>query len=480
MEMQREIRTNKIMLRLVGFLIGIIPVFAFTEMLYNGNRLIFFSTLAAAVISLIAFVILGKVCPEKKIIRHLMVAFYGLTYIGWAIQSEHIILFACSYIACSIFVVYHDRQYTTIALTSVFFSNTAIFLIRLALGKSPLMVVLTQIVINILFVLVYGYTNNLERIYSSEDAEVIKNSQKEQERHVEQMVNTTHAVRDSVAKSREYAMQLQNQVQQATMATREIAASTLQTAESIQEQTQLTGEIQQLIQNINEAVSTVQDFVETSVSSSNQGQVYMNELQESTKTIVQESAELNDEMQYLSREIVNMKGITETISSISSSTNLLALNASIEAARAGEAGKGFAVVADEIRELADETRASTENIENVLETFIEKIEKMVHSVENTAQTIQENNEIMEKANTSFGNIAADLMKTNEEVKVLNGSCVNLQENNAKIVDHISNLSATTEEVSAQAENSESMQNDCLEQSQMITQALRELVEEVTD
>lgn len=480
MEMQREIKTNRIMLRLVGFLIAIIPIFTFTEMLYNGNKVLFFSTLIIAVISLIVFVIVGRVCPEKTMIRYLLVIFYGLTYAGWVLQSEHIIIFACSYIACSIIVVYHDKQYTTIALAAVFVVNTMIFLARLALGKSPLMVILTQIVINILFVLTFAYTNNLQRIYSLEDAKVIQDSQEEQERHVEQMVNTSNAVRDSVAKSREFAMQLQNQVQQATMATREIASSTLQTAESIQEQTQLTGEIQQLIQNINEAVSTVQDFVETSVSSSNQGQVYMNELQESTKTIVQESAELNDEMQYLSREIVNMKGITETISNISSSTNLLALNASIEAARAGEAGKGFAVVADEIRELADETRASTENIENVLETFIEKIEKMVHSVENTAQTIQKNNEIMEQANTSFGNIAADLMKTNEEVKILNGSCANLQENNAKIVDHISNLSATTEEVSAQAENSENMQNDCLEQSQKITQALKALVEEVTD
>ncbi len=480
MEIQREIKTNRIMLRLVGFLIAIIPVFTFTEMLYNGNKLLFFSTLIIALISVVVFVILGRVCPEKTMVRYLLVVFYGLTYAGWVLQSEHIIIFACSYIACSIVAVYHDKQYTTIALAAVFVVNTVIFMARLALGKSPLMVVLTQIVINILFVLTFAYTNNLQRVYSAEDAKVIQDSQEEQERHVEQMVNTSNAVRDSVAKSREFAMQLQNQVQQATMATREIASSTLQTAESIQEQTQLTAEIQQLIQNINEAVATVQDFVETSVSSSNQGQVYMNELQESTKTIVQESAELNEEMQYLSREIVNMKGITETISNISSSTNLLALNASIEAARAGEAGKGFAVVADEIRELADETRSSTENIENVLETFIEKIEKMVHSVDNTAQTIQKNNEIMEQANSSFGNIAADLMKTSEEVKVLNGSCANLQENNAKIVDHISNLSATTEEVSAQAENSENMQNDCLEQSQKITQALKALVEEVTN
>ena len=78
-----------------------------------------------------------------------------------------------------------------------------------------------------------------------------------------------------------------------------------------------------------------------------------------------------------SKEIEKISSLTDEILSISSQTNLLALNASIEAARAGEAGKGFAVVADEIRQLADSSRETANNIQQINGTVLTLVQDLI-------------------------------------------------------------------------------------------------------
>lgn len=80
-----------------------------------------------------------------------------------------------------------------------------------------------------------------------------------------------------------------------------------------------------------------------------------------------------------SKSVSKVNDLTDEILNVSSQTNLLALNASIEAARAGEAGKGFAVVADEIRTLADSTRETAGNIQEINLMVVRAVDALVEN-----------------------------------------------------------------------------------------------------
>ena len=91
-------------------------------------------------------------------------------------------------------------------------------------------------------------------------------------------------------------------------------------------------------------------------------------------------------------------GVTlNLISDISSSTNLLALNASIEAARAGEAGKGFAVVATEVGNLANSTQESLQEVEAV-------IERVQNNVKEITMQVGENSSKLGMQNEYYANV----------------------------------------------------------------------------
>ena len=108
--------------------------------------------------------------------------------------------------------------------------------------------------------------------------------------------------------------------------------------------------------------------------------------------------------------------VTDVIKKIADKTNLLALNATIEAASAGEAGKGFAVVAGEIKELANQSAQSADDIAHRIEgiqsgtndavTVIADVSDIIVEINHSVEAITENVEQQTRASNEIANNVA--------------------------------------------------------------------------
>lgn len=120
--------------------------------------------------------------------------------------------------------------------------------------------------------------------------------------------------------------------------------------------------------------------------------------------IDEESQKAITAMQRLNLQTGEVTKIIEVIKDLVSDTELLAFNAAIIAAKAGAEGRGFSVVAEEIRDLADRTTTSADEIETIIKSIRKDTELVNTSVESTGHVIGRGKELSSSTADALSNI----------------------------------------------------------------------------
>jgi len=105
--------------------------------------------------------------------------------------------------------------------------------------------------------------------------------------------------------------------------------------------------------------------------------------------------------------------ILNVIDDITDQTTLLALNAAILAAQAGEHGKGFSVVADEIKQLADRTSLSTQEIGNLIQSVQQEVSDAIDAMKEGLKSVETGFKVTSEAADALRKIVESSTRSSE-------------------------------------------------------------------
>lgn len=271
---------------------------------------------------------------------------------------------------------------------------------------------------------------------------------------------------------------LRRATETSTEAMEQVCEGTNATAEAVQDEIRQIEAVGNDIDKVSGYVDGFHTSLEETLVNIESGTGNMKQLGAASAQTAETSASTTEAMNDLMEKISNVNQVIGLIESISNQTNLLSLNASIEAARAGEAGRGFAVVAEEIRSLSEQTKASLEQIKGEIAGINESSVQVTGDMGKLADVFTEQSKLVEDTGRVFGKIEASSAEMNEDYKQILNALEQIQVSRKQLVDSANTISAATEEVTANAQNTLELNQDNLEKLQGLTDSATDLAEAI--
>ena len=136
-----------------------------------------------------------------------------------------------------------------------------------------------------------------------------------------------------------------------------------------------------------------------------EGSKVVHKTQQGMLTLTEKVGGIAEQVLHLSQQTNQIANITNLVSDLANQTNMLAINATVEAVRAGEQGKGFGVVAREIRRLADQSKQSAAEINDLINDIQNAINKTVMVTDEGNTTLDNSLKLTEGTAETFNHVA---------------------------------------------------------------------------
>lgn len=272
-----------------------------------------------------------------------------------------------------------------------------------------------------------------------------------------------------------------------TTSMNEIARTVGEIAETANQQAEDTENVATEINNLADIISqntrsakALSEASQRIQTASKEGLKGVNELSEITKNNQISFDTIFDMIQKTNDSAGKIGEASGLIAGIAEQTNLLALNAAIEAARAGEAGRGFAVVAEEIRTLAEQSRVSTNAIDQMLEELTRNIANAYSQSEQVKQAVVTQTESVKETKDKYLTIVENIESIKEEITELDKVSKTIETSRGQVVDIVTTLAAIAQENAASTEETSATTEEVLAAMTTISQVGEDVNQLVTE